>query len=243
MDFDLTYFSSSMQRLNLIGKGKTSRKVVQQPQNKPKVEPLKPLDGSVPSPSKLEEQSLTAEEEIEVRDKFESDSTTFYKVLTPSYYETHISSLKQMDKQLNALKSSTKRDKKTKDLTQRKKVISSPINFRKIDNELSDSMRKMADQIGELKKCASLDNLLRDSVEFSSNMAALEKGKLKFGSVQDLSFNEVHPPVLGEVCLRNERPANLEKVEESVISDVLCKKDQDDGDAQTTVSFSYLFIT
>lgn len=246
MDFDLTVFSSSMQRLNLIGKGKSSRKVVQQPQNKPKVEPLKPLDVSEPSPSKPEEQSLTAEEEIEVRDKFETENTIFYKVLTSSYYEKHLGQLKQLEKQSNALKSSTKRDKK-KDLTQRKKVISSPLNFRKVDNDLSESMRKMADQIGELKKSASLDNLLRDSVEFSSNMAALEKGKLKFGSVQDLSYNEVYPPVFGEVCLRHERPVNLERVEdssvvESVISNV-CKEVGDDGDAQTRVSYSYLFIT
>lgn len=128
------------------------------------------------------------DQEVEARDKFEMTNTTFYKVLTKSFYEQHIDHLQPFRKQDNGLKSSPKREKRsTRTLRDRKLVISSPQNFQRIENELTMTLRREADTIGRmLKKSSSMDNLLRDSDDFTNRLSELDKGKLSFGSVQDL---------------------------------------------------------
>lgn len=134
------------------------------------------------------------DQEVEARDKFEMTNTTFYKVLTKSFYEKHIDHLQPFRKHDNGLKSSPKREKKsTRTLRDRKLIISSPQNFQRIENELTMTLRREADKIGGmLKKSSSMDNLLRDSDDFTNRLSELDKGKLAFGSVQDLSSQNIN---------------------------------------------------
>ncbi|XP_050302961.1 uncharacterized protein LOC126740816 isoform X2 [Anthonomus grandis grandis] len=141
----------------------------------------------------------TDEEEVERRDKFESQNTTFYKVLTKSFYDEHLHNLNKFQKHEGGLKSSTKRDKKlTKNLKERKLVISSPQNFQRVENDIINTLRREAEKIGPIKKSASLDNLLRDFSEDSDDIAdddnevifsELARGKLEI-SASACSFED-----------------------------------------------------
>lgn len=132
------------------------------------------------------------EDEVEARDKFETTNTTFYKVLTKSFYEEHFDQLKHFRKQETGLKSSTRREKKTaRNLRERKLIISSPQNFQRLETDFTLALRNEAEKIsGSLKRSASAEDLLRTSDDFSNRLLELSRGALMSGSVQNLNSTE-----------------------------------------------------
>ncbi|XP_019769906.2 uncharacterized protein LOC109544256 isoform X3 [Dendroctonus ponderosae] len=173
----------------------------------------KPLDeGSNELVTLPETTEQLDEDEFEARDKFETTNTTFYKVLTKSFYEEHFDQLKHFRKQESGLKSSTRREKKpTRNLRERKLIISSPQNFQRLETDFTLALRKEAEKIsGTLKKSASAEDLLRTSDDFSNRLLELSRGALMSGSIQNFnsaesSFHSTDKSNSSEDCKENQQ--------------------------------------
>ncbi|KAF7272107.1 hypothetical protein GWI33_015072 [Rhynchophorus ferrugineus] len=183
-------FFGSMSKLNLIGRDRHQN---QRGQTSIKIKQFTSYSDDVREPSEHPEPAQdtnsdkTKEEQVEARDTFEIHETKFYRVMTKSFYDANMDMLRPYQK--NESPSVPRRARKlTKKLSERKMVISSPSNFKRVEDNFTMSIRQrmVLDRQSTIKKSLSMDNLLMDRDDDALLDAPLSDHKS--ASLRNLAF-------------------------------------------------------